>query len=221
MTCRRPAIAPPDHARTFVAVATESAAAGGTWATANSARNYRKATSHSAAAVVAAEAAGRQPADCPADSGGTATCLGISGPNAAPSPITYHPCARSSARRRDVHVYRHIYKSAIEPSSRMPPFVLYFEFSLSNLCQISSWKLQCTIVRVNFRSINKLLCISIPRWVRHVRGMSIARARYLRELVTARQSFNVLEARPGAPFDVAINDDDDDDVDDNKSAQSR
>lgn len=44
--------------------------------------------------------------------------------------------------------------------------------------------------------------------------------------MTARQSFNVLETRPGAPVDVAINDNDDDDddddnddVDDNKSAQ--
>lgn len=90
---------------------------------ASSARNCRRATSRNAAAAVAAEVAARQPADCPADSGGTATCSGISGSN-APSPITYHPCARGTARRTDVHVYdRRIYESNLPFASRMRPRV--------------------------------------------------------------------------------------------------
>lgn len=109
----------------------------------------------------------------------------------------------------------------------MPPFVRSFALLRPIFAEFLAGhynvRLRASISGVLINYIDVSL---IPRWVRHVSETSIARARSpARGLMTARQSFNVLETRPGAPVDVAINDNDDDDdddnddVDDNKSAQ--
>lgn len=54
--------------------------------------------------------------DYPEGLNGTATYSGISDPNAAPSPITYHPCA-NTARRNVLVAYWLIYELIVNSSN--------------------------------------------------------------------------------------------------------
>ena len=109
----------PDCEPTNVAVVAGIAIGGTSW-WAGFERNCRKARNRTAVAVVALAAAVAVAAaglhrphlgDYPEGLDGTATYSGISGPNAAPSPITYHPCA-TTARRNVLLAYRFIYEVA-------------------------------------------------------------------------------------------------------------
>lgn len=70
---------------------------GGTYLRVNFGHNYRRGrirTDSCVGTVVAAAVVAdlcQHLGDCPEGSTETATCSGISGPNVAPSPITYHP----------------------------------------------------------------------------------------------------------------------------------
>lgn len=109
----------PDCEPTTVAVAGVAAAAvatatDGTWSREGSGRSCRTGRNRNAVAVAAGAAGRRQPrpGDYSGDSDGTATYSGISGPNAAPSPITYHPCA-TTARSNVLVAYRFIYEATL------------------------------------------------------------------------------------------------------------
>ena len=94
----------------------------GTLSSVDSERNSHTATNRIAvvvAVVVVVVADQPQPhlGDYPVGLDETATYSGISSPNAAPSPITYHPCA-SAARRNVLVAYRLIYELPVNsPSS--------------------------------------------------------------------------------------------------------
>lgn len=106
---------------------------------ASSARNYHKATKHNAAVAVGVVADRRIAAGCLADSSGTVTCSKTSSPNVAPSPITYHPCARSTPRWTDVFAYRHIYGTTIlSDAAAVTTTAFVFSFFSIFLSQISS-----------------------------------------------------------------------------------
>lgn len=84
-------------------------------------RNSHTATNRIAVVAVVVVAVVDQPrphlGDYPVGLDETATYSGISSPNAAPSPITYHPCA-SAARRNVLVAYRLIYELPVNsPSS--------------------------------------------------------------------------------------------------------
>lgn len=104
-------------------------------------RNSHTATNRTAVvvAVVVVAAVVVQPrphlGDYPVGLDETATYSGISSPNAAPSPITYHPCA-SAARRNVLVAYRLIYELPVNsPSSshrgEYHEYFFLFSFSLS------------------------------------------------------------------------------------------
>lgn len=107
----------PDCVPIIVAVAVAAAVAaivfGGTLLWVDFERNWHTARNRTVVAVVAIVAAAdrHRPhlGDYPGGLDGTATYSGISGPNAAPSPITYHPCA-NTARRNVLVAYRLIYE---------------------------------------------------------------------------------------------------------------
>lgn len=102
-------------------------------------RNSHTVTNRTAVAAVVVVAAVDQPrphlGDYPVGLDETATYSGISSPNAAPSPITYHPCA-SAARRNVLVAYRLIYELPVNfPSSshRDEYHNYFFFFFLSSL----------------------------------------------------------------------------------------
>lgn len=67
----------------------------------HTAKNYIEPAAGVAAVVAAAVAVGQRSPhfeDCPEDLDGTVTYSGTSNPNVAPSPITYHPCARTARK---------------------------------------------------------------------------------------------------------------------------
>lgn len=105
-------------------------------------RSSRTATNRTVAVAVAVAApavAGRHRphlGDYPVGLDGTATYSGISGLNAAPSPITYHPCA-SIARRNVLVAYRLIYELPANSPSHFFFFVclLFSFFSFFFFCK--------------------------------------------------------------------------------------
>lgn len=96
-------------------------------------RNSHTVTNRTAVAAVVVVAAVDQPrphlGDYPVGLDETATYSGISSPNAAPSPITYHPCA-SAARRNVLVAYRLIYELPVNfpSSSHRDEYHNYFFF---------------------------------------------------------------------------------------------
>lgn len=97
-------------------------------------RNSHTVTNRTAVAAVVVVAVVDQPrphlGDYPVGLDETATYSGISSPNAAPSPITYHPCA-SAARSNVLVAYRLIYELPVNfpSSSHRGEYHKYFFFS--------------------------------------------------------------------------------------------